>query len=106
MISCEVPFLLFLIFALVVFFSFPAFMLLHCVYVFFSFHSVCFSGLCFSSIRYDVELERAKKPAIRAILQGDASGARPLVLCVSRVFTPEELGDRLGTAAAVIEVRQ
>ena len=53
-----------------------------------------------------MELERAKKPALRAILQGDASAARPLVLCVSRVFTPEELGDRLGTAAAVIEVRQ
>ena len=57
------------------------------------------------STRYGVELERAKKPALRAILQGDASAARPLVLCVSRVYTPEELGVRRGAAAAVIEVQ-
>ncbi|CAN0170091.1 unnamed protein product, partial [Hapterophycus canaliculatus] len=56
--------------------------------------------------RYDVELDRAKKPCLKAVLQGDASAARPMVLCVSRVYTREELGGRDGGAAAVVEVRR
>ncbi|CAN0369012.1 unnamed protein product, partial [Scytosiphon promiscuus] len=40
--------------------------------------------------RYDLELDRAKKPCLKSVLQGDASAARPMVLCVSRVYTPEE----------------
>ncbi|CAM9970196.1 unnamed protein product [Sphacelaria rigidula] len=55
--------------------------------------------------RYDVEIMRARKPALKAILQGDAAACRPLILCVSRVYSPEDLGARRGTAAAVIEVR-
>eukprot|EP00903_Cladosiphon_okamuranus_P021110 g19393.t1 len=54
--------------------------------------------------RYDVELDRAKKPCLKAVMQGDASAARPMVLCVSRVFTPEEVGARRGGAAAIVEV--
>lgn len=54
--------------------------------------------------RYGVELDRAKKPCLKAVLQGDASAARPMVLCVSRVYTPEELGGRGGSAAAIVEV--
>lgn len=54
--------------------------------------------------RYGVELDRAKKPCLKAVLQGDASAARPMVLCVSRVYTPEELGGRGGDAAAIVEV--
>ncbi|CAM9862520.1 unnamed protein product, partial [Ectocarpus sp. 8 AP-2014] len=54
--------------------------------------------------RYGVELDRAKKPCLKAVLQGDASAARPMVLCVSRVYTREELGSREGDAAAIVEV--
>ena len=53
---------------------------------------------------YDVELERAKKPCLKAVLQGDASAARPMILCVSRVYTQEEVGTRHGGAAAIVEV--
>lgn len=51
-----------------------------------------------------MELDRAKKPCLKAVLQGDASAARPMVLCVSRVYTAEEVGGRHGRAAAIIEV--
>lgn len=51
-----------------------------------------------------MELNRARKPALKAVLQGDAAACRPLILCVSRVYSPEDLGARRGTAAAVIEV--
>lgn len=54
--------------------------------------------------RYDVELNRARKPALKAVLQGDAAACRPMILCVSRVYRPEDLGTRRGTAAAVVEV--
>ncbi|CAN0456704.1 unnamed protein product, partial [Laminaria digitata] len=54
--------------------------------------------------RHDVELDRAKKPCLKAVLQGDASASRPMVLCVSRVYDPEDLGARRGAAAAVVEV--
>lgn len=53
---------------------------------------------------YDVDLDRAKKPCLKAVLQGDASAARPMVLCLSRVYTPEEVGTRHGGAAAIVEV--
>ena len=58
------------------------------------------------SSRHDVDLERTQKTALRDLLQGDASAAHPLAQCVSRVYTPEELSDCLGAAAAVIDVRQ
>lgn len=67
-------------------------------------HSVVFCSFLGVS-RYDVEIMRARKPALKAILQGDAAACRPLILCVSRVYSPEDLGARRGTAAAVIEVR-
>ncbi|CAM9847552.1 unnamed protein product, partial [Choristocarpus tenellus] len=41
--------------------------------------------------RYEVELNQAKKPAIKAILQGDASESRLMVLCVSRVYKQDEV---------------
>ena len=64
------------------------------------------SGVFLLSSRHDVELARAKKPTLRGLLQGDASAAHPLAQCVSCVYTPEELSDCLGAAAAVIDVRQ
>lgn len=54
---------------------------------------------------YDVELSRAKKPTLKAVLQGDASASLPMILCVSRVYSREELGPFVGSAAAVVEVR-
>lgn len=51
-----------------------------------------------------MEIDRAKKPALKAVLQGDAAASRPMVLCVSRIYDPSEVGDRLGTAAALVEV--
>ena len=60
--------------------------------------------VCLMPGRYDVELDRARKPCLKAVLQGDASASRPMVLCVSRVYNPEDLGTRGGAAAAVVEV--
>ena len=38
--------------------------------------------------RYEVELNCARKPHVRAVLQGDASAEKPMVLTVARLFFP------------------
>eukprot|EP00941_MAST-03F_sp_MAST-3F-sp1_P004658 g4658.t1 len=40
--------------------------------------------------RYDCEIQRGKRPALRRILAGDAHAGRLLVLCVSEVITMEK----------------